>query len=178
MKVQLKRPTCPYCHAAIEGAQPKVGCPGCMAWQHSACLLESRSCAACGRAVAGPAASPATGGARGGPIDYRIFRSSWSSWESLFSDAAAFASWAGPEGLVSISHSADENDGVVTVWFRPGVAGSSQRALRFQVVRGALASWDSLFSQAGQRASGQRVAGISHSEDKNEGVIAVWYWAS
>jgi len=171
MKVHLQRPTCPYCRAAIEAAQPKVGCPGCMAWQHAACLLESYACSACGRQAAAPA-SPSGGS---GPLQYRIFRSSWSSWEALFGDAAAFASWAS-SGLVSISHSADETDGVVTVWYRhPSTA--SQATLRFQVVRGSLASWESLFSQAGRVASGKRVAGISHSEDKNEGVIAIWYWA-
>ena len=175
MKVHLKRPNCPYCRSAIEAAQPKVGCPGCMAWQHAACLLESRSCASCSREI-GASAPRAPGGGQG-PVHYLIFRSSWSSWEALFSDAAAFATWAGPAGLVSISHSADEKDGVVTVWYRPQDAGSEGGTLRFQVTRGSLASWDSLFTQAGAIAGGKRVAGISHSEDTNEGVIAVWYWA-
>jgi hypothetical protein len=174
MKLSVKRPTCPYCHEEIEPAQPKVGCSGCMAWQHASCLRESRACAACSRSV--KTADPVASGKRG-RIEYQIFRSSWSSWETLFSDAAEFASWIGPEGLVSISHSADENDGVVTVWYRAGAGGAKNDTLRFQVTRGAWDSWESLFGKAGTSASGRRVVGISHSEDKNEGVVAVWYWS-
>lgn len=48
---------------------------------------------------------------------FRFFRGTLESWESLFSDAAAFATEVGPERLVSVSHSEDANDGVVTVWY-------------------------------------------------------------
>ena len=50
-------------------------------------------------------------------VKYRIFRGVWTSFEALFHEAAAFASSLGPERLISISHSEDENDGVVTVWY-------------------------------------------------------------
>ena len=50
-------------------------------------------------------------------VGYRFFRSSMKSWESLFDDAAAFAAELGPERLISISHSEDKNEGVVTVWY-------------------------------------------------------------
>lgn len=49
-------------------------------------------------------------------VDYRIFRGTFKSWETLFQDAAAFASSVG-ENLISISHSAANTEGVVTVWF-------------------------------------------------------------
>ena len=50
-------------------------------------------------------------------VQFRLFRSSMSSWESLFEDAAAFATSIGRENVISISHSEDQNDGVVTVWY-------------------------------------------------------------
>ena len=50
-------------------------------------------------------------------VQYRVFRGIWASFEALFSVAAAFASVLGPDRLISISHSEDENDGVVTVWY-------------------------------------------------------------
>jgi hypothetical protein len=50
-------------------------------------------------------------------VDYRIFRSTMKSWDTLFTEAAAFATELGPDRLISISHSEDKDDGVVTVWF-------------------------------------------------------------
>ncbi len=50
-------------------------------------------------------------------VKFRTFRGVWTSFEVLFQEAAAFASSLGPERLISISHSEDENDGVVTVWY-------------------------------------------------------------
>jgi hypothetical protein len=50
-------------------------------------------------------------------VAWRVFRGSFASWERLFDEAAAFASEVGPERLISISHSADHHDGVVTVWY-------------------------------------------------------------
>jgi hypothetical protein len=38
------------------------------------------------------------------------------SWATLFTEAADFAE-LGPERLISISHSADGGNGVVTVWY-------------------------------------------------------------
>ena len=51
--------------------------------------------------------------------------------------------------------------------------------VRFEIFRGILASWPELMEQAAQFASGldrERLISISHSEDKEDGVIAVWYW--
>ena len=50
-------------------------------------------------------------------VQFRIFKSSINSWEKLFSDAADFANQLPPEALINISHSADNHQGVVTVWF-------------------------------------------------------------
>jgi uncharacterized glyoxalase superfamily protein PhnB len=42
-----------------------------------------------------------------------------------------------------------------------------------------MATWTDLFTQAAAFASsvGDRLISISHSEDQQDGVIAVWYWA-
>ena len=50
-------------------------------------------------------------------VQFRLFRSSMSSWQTLFEQAAAFADTVGREDVISISHSEDQNDGVVTVWY-------------------------------------------------------------
>jgi hypothetical protein len=50
-------------------------------------------------------------------VHFQFFKSSFKSWESLFEEAAAFAEGIGPERLIGISHSEDENSGVVTVWY-------------------------------------------------------------
>jgi hypothetical protein len=50
-------------------------------------------------------------------LAYRVFRSTFSTWDVLFDQAATFATEIGPERFVSISHSADDCDGVVTVWY-------------------------------------------------------------
>lgn len=62
-----------------------------------------------------------TGAPAGAPrhgVEFMVFRSSYISWEELFRQAADFATQIGPERVISISHSADRGDGVVTVWFR------------------------------------------------------------
>lgn len=46
-----------------------------------------------------------------------MFISSFRSWESLFGDAAAFATKLGRDRLICISHSEDQNQGVVAVWY-------------------------------------------------------------
>lgn len=39
------------------------------------------------------------------------------SWDDLFQKAATFATEVGAQRLISISHSSDNHDGVVTVWY-------------------------------------------------------------
>jgi hypothetical protein len=54
-------------------------------------------------------------------VAFKHFESSYSSWDSLFTAAAAFATEIGPDRLIGISHSASGQNlastGVVTVWY-------------------------------------------------------------
>jgi len=50
-------------------------------------------------------------------VAFRYFDSRWQSWTEVFQEAADFATRIGPERLISISHSEDDNDGVVAVWY-------------------------------------------------------------
>jgi hypothetical protein len=50
-------------------------------------------------------------------VEFKVFRATFTTWDSLFADAADFASSLGPERLINISHSAAGQDGLVTVWY-------------------------------------------------------------
>ena len=50
-------------------------------------------------------------------VTFEIFRGIMSSWPELFQKASEFATNVGPERLISISHSEDQQDGVVAVWY-------------------------------------------------------------
>lgn len=50
-------------------------------------------------------------------VGFKVFRGSLFSWDELFSQAAQFASEIGAESIISISHSADNGEGIVTVWY-------------------------------------------------------------
>lgn len=50
-------------------------------------------------------------------MKYRYFRGVLASWDTLCTQAAEFATEIGPDRLFSISHSEDQNDGVVIVWY-------------------------------------------------------------
>ena len=50
-------------------------------------------------------------------VHFRVFRGTWASFNNLFSQASAFASEIGKDRLISISHSEDKDDGIVTVWY-------------------------------------------------------------
>ena len=50
-------------------------------------------------------------------VSQRIFKSSMQTWEELFAEAAEFASTLAPDRLINISHSCDNSEGVVCVWF-------------------------------------------------------------
>jgi hypothetical protein len=56
-------------------------------------------------------------GPTGPTARYEVFRGTISSWDTLFAEAAAFATGIGPDRVIGISHSADQHDGVVTVWY-------------------------------------------------------------
>ena len=52
--------------------------------------------------------------------------------------------------------------------------------VRFEVFHGVMASWPDLFQQASEfatRLGHDRLITISHSEDQQDGVVAVWYWS-
>jgi hypothetical protein len=50
-------------------------------------------------------------------LAYRTFRGTLATWDDLFTKAAYFATEIGPERVLNISHSADDSDGVVTIWY-------------------------------------------------------------
>lgn len=50
-------------------------------------------------------------------MTYRYFRGTLATWDQLFDEATEFATTLGFEKVVSISHSADGANGVVTVWY-------------------------------------------------------------
>lgn len=50
-------------------------------------------------------------------LQYKVFRSGYESWDSLFNKACEFANSIGRENVLNISHSCHNNDGVVTVWY-------------------------------------------------------------
>jgi hypothetical protein len=50
----------------------------------------------------------------------------------------------------------------------------------FQIFKASFRSWEALLLDAADFASRvgpERVISISHSEDKDTGVVVVWYWA-
>ncbi len=53
-------------------------------------------------------------------MKYEFFRGTLASWDKLFEDAAAFATRLGWDRVVNISHSCDQRDGLVTVWYWSG----------------------------------------------------------
>lgn len=50
-------------------------------------------------------------------VKFQVFRGIFSTWEILFKQAAEFATAIGKEKLINISHSEDQVQGVVTVWY-------------------------------------------------------------
>lgn len=50
-------------------------------------------------------------------VVYNHFRGTFKSWKQLFQEASDFATEVGQERLISISHSAEGAEGIVTVWY-------------------------------------------------------------
>jgi hypothetical protein len=50
-------------------------------------------------------------------VSFKVFKSTFSSWDDLCQQAADFASEQGRERVINISVSEDHNEGVVIVWF-------------------------------------------------------------
>jgi hypothetical protein len=53
-------------------------------------------------------------------VRYKFFRHTLATWETLFSEAAEFASRIGRERLIGISQSQWGADAVVAVWYWDG----------------------------------------------------------
>jgi hypothetical protein len=51
------------------------------------------------------------------PVKFKKFEGTFTSWDRLFDDAAAFAQEVGRDRVVSISHSSDGGTGLVVVWY-------------------------------------------------------------
>jgi hypothetical protein len=61
----------------------------------------------------------------------------------------------------------------------PAVAPKPGWRLVYKYFRGTFATWEELFNDASAFATGvgpERVVGISHSADRGDGVVNVWYW--
>ncbi|MEO6436532.1 MAG: hypothetical protein ABIP55_12345 [Tepidisphaeraceae bacterium] len=50
-------------------------------------------------------------------VRFEVFRGMLTTWQTLFEQAAAFATSVGRDRLINISQSEDRSDGVVTVWY-------------------------------------------------------------
>ena len=50
-------------------------------------------------------------------VKFDVFRGQFITWNKLFQQAAAFAGSIGKDRVISISHSSQELEGVVTVWY-------------------------------------------------------------
>ena len=50
-------------------------------------------------------------------VRFKMFKSSMSSWQQMFNEAADFANTFPADRLINISHSADQSQGVVVVWY-------------------------------------------------------------
>lgn len=51
--------------------------------------------------------------------------------------------------------------------------------VRYKIFRGVFTTWESLLQEAADfatRIGKDRLISLSHSEDKSDGVVVVWYW--
>ncbi|MBB4636385.1 zinc ribbon domain-containing protein [Longimicrobium terrae] len=99
---------CPNCQTSIRSDHPYAWCSKCGAplpAELKAGLNLPATAKPVERKITGP------------QVGFRVFSSGMLSWEELFADAARFASSVGRDQLINISHSEDDNEGVVTVWY-------------------------------------------------------------
>lgn len=50
-------------------------------------------------------------------VVYKYFRGTLKTWDDLFDEAAKFATEIGEERLITISHSCDSSNGIITIWY-------------------------------------------------------------
>jgi hypothetical protein len=110
---------CPYCTKVIE-PRPRRNrkCPHCrepLVVRKGALLTTAGANVGDQKQEEAPSSEATPRFAR-----FKIFRSSLTTWESLFAEAAEFATQLGPERLITVSHSADNGEGVIAVWYWEG----------------------------------------------------------
>jgi len=113
-------------------------------------------------------------------VSYRQFRAGiFTSWEDMLAGVAQFGSSIGRSALLAITQSEDKDGAVATVWYRADTD-AKEAALDFRIFRGGwLTSWDQVCNEAAEFASQigpDRIASISQSEDKADGLVVIWYW--
>jgi hypothetical protein len=50
-------------------------------------------------------------------VKYELFRGTFTTWNTMLTKAASFASRVGHERLINITHSAETGAAIVTVWY-------------------------------------------------------------
>ena len=50
-------------------------------------------------------------------VKFEMFRGTFTSWGTLFTEASEFATKIGKDRVINISHSDSHSHGVVTVWY-------------------------------------------------------------
>jgi hypothetical protein len=114
---------CPYCAKIIE-PRPRRNrkCPHCRepVVLRRGALLRADDVQALDEKKSAPQEEPAAPEPAPRVARFKTFRSTLTPWESLFAEAAEFVSEVGPERLITVSHSADNGEGVVTVWYWEG----------------------------------------------------------
>lgn len=48
---------------------------------------------------------------------FKIFRSTWDSWETMCTEVTEFLSQIGPDKVIGVSQSQESTLGVLTVWY-------------------------------------------------------------
>ncbi|HKI32617.1 MAG TPA: hypothetical protein VKA46_12195 [Gemmataceae bacterium] len=111
---------CPYCTKVIE-PRPRRNrkCPHCRepVVLRKGILLTTAGAQALDQKKAAPDGGPAPAEEAPCFARFKMFRSSLTTWESLFAEAAEFVTELGPERLITVSHSSDNGEGVVAVWY-------------------------------------------------------------
>ena len=114
---------------------------------------------------------------------FKIFRGTFTSWDDLFDQAAAFGTTVGHRRVLSVGHSEANRKGVVTLWYGEDDCRQALQdvtKLDYRYYRGSWQSWEDLFAQASAFAASigpERVVSLSHSSEGADGVVVVWFWS-